>query len=103
MYVVLCSLVLLFITHLFGCFKNQRRLYGRQRLHTFSTLTLFCGLILGIFEMPPVDMIPIKDCLPVTLIFDQIRDPGNFGTLLRTAAAVGCEKVIAVKGKVELE
>ena len=52
--------------------------------------------------MPPEDMMPIKDCLPVTLIFDQIRDPGNFGTLLRTAAAVGCEKVIAVKGIVEL-
>ena len=40
-----------------------------------------------------------RDCLPVTVIFDQIRDPGNFGTLLRTAAAIGCKQVIAVKGE----
>lgn len=57
--------------------------------------------IVGIFEMPPEDMLPVKDCLPITLVFDQIRDPGNFGTLLRTAAAVGCEKVLAVKGCVD--
>ena len=56
----------------------------------------------GIFEMPPENMKPIKDCLPVTIIFDQIRDPGNFGTLLRTAAAVGCKKVMAVKGRIKL-
>ena len=53
--------------------------------------------------MPPEDMKPVRDSLPVTLILDQIRDPGNIGTLLRTAAAVGCEKVIAVKGKVTFE
>ena len=39
-----------------------------------------------------------SDLLPITLICDNVRDPGNMGTLLRTAAAVGCQKVLVTKG-----
>ena len=39
--------------------------------------------------------------LPITLICDNIRDPGNMGTIIRTASAVGCSKVLAMKGKIE--
>lgn len=36
----------------------------------------------------------LSDSLDFILIPDQIRDPGNFGTLLRTAAATGVQAVI---------
>lgn len=35
---------------------------------------------------------------PITIICDQIREPNNLGSLLRTCAAVACEKVIVLKG-----
>jgi TrmH family RNA methyltransferase len=38
--------------------------------------------------------LPIPDSLNFILIPDQIRDPGNLGTLLRTAAAVGVQAVL---------
>lgn len=37
---------------------------------------------------------PIPDSLNFILIPDQIRDPGNLGTLLRTAAAAGVQAVL---------
>ncbi len=38
--------------------------------------------------------LPIPDSPDFLLILDQIRDPGNLGTLLRTAAAAGVDAVI---------
>jgi len=38
--------------------------------------------------------LPIPDSLNFLLIPDQIRDPGNLGTLLRTAAAAGVQAVL---------
>lgn len=38
--------------------------------------------------------IPIPDSPNFILILDQIRDPGNLGTLLRTAAATGVQTVL---------
>ena len=39
-----------------------------------------------------------KHALPITVICDNIREPGNLGTILRICAAVGCERVILTKG-----
>ena len=43
--------------------------------------------------------LPTENLLPVTLICDNIRDPGNVGTILRSAAAAGCKRIIFMKGK----
>ena len=41
---------------------------------------------------------PIPDSPTFLLIADQIRDPGNLGTLIRTAAAAGVDAVITPPG-----
>jgi len=47
--------------------------------------------ILGVLEYNPL---PIPEHLDFVLIPDQIRDPGNLGTLLRSAAATGVQAIL---------
>jgi TrmH family RNA methyltransferase len=47
--------------------------------------------ILAVLELAPL---PIPNYCNFILIPDQIRDPGNLGTLLRTAAAAGVQAVL---------
>lgn len=69
-----------------------------RAIQTWSTLTTPPGLM-GFFKLPNVEMIsPANDALPITIVCDNVRDPGNMGSVLRAAAAVGCKKLITLKG-----
>lgn len=62
--------------------------------------------IMGIFAKPdPVKMkfpeTELCHSLPLLLICDNLRDPGNLGTVLRSAAGAGCSKVLLTKGCVD--
>ncbi len=48
----------------------------------------------GIFAVVEFTNVPIPNLPTFILIPDQIRDPGNLGTLLRTAAATGVDAVL---------
>ena len=48
----------------------------------------------GIIAVLPLTELPIPNFPKFLLIPDQIRDPGNLGTLIRTAAAAGVEAVL---------
>jgi TrmH family RNA methyltransferase len=48
----------------------------------------------GILAVLEISSQPIPSLLSFVLIPDQIRDPGNLGTLLRTAAATGVQAVL---------
>lgn len=39
---------------------------------------------------------------PLFVVLDRIRDPGNVGTIIRTADAAGCSGVIAIDGTADL-
>ena len=48
----------------------------------------------GLLAVLETASLPIPQNLSFVLILDQIRDPGNLGTLLRTAAAAGVQAVL---------
>lgn len=73
-----------------------------RTIQLWSNLTTSPG-ILGVFEIPNVvAKQPANDAIPLTIICDNIRDPGNLGTIVRAAAAVGCEKLLLMKGCTDL-
>ena len=60
--------------------------------------------ILAVLRIPETD-ISVIDSLPYNaniLILDRIQDPGNIGTMIRTAAAAGYGMVIGVKGTADI-
>lgn len=57
--------------------------------------------VLVVFALPelvPVEKQPIDEFV---LILDRIREPGNMGTILRTAASIGLKEVWLSKGSTE--
>ena len=59
--------------------------------------------ILGLARIPTVtlDEIPVADPLRL-LILDAVQDPGNVGTIVRTALAMGASATVALPGTVDL-
>lgn len=59
---------------------------------------------LAIFSMPKANSCPMKErvTLPISVVCDNIRDPGNLGTIIRSCAAAGCDRLIATKGCVDV-
>ena len=55
--------------------------------------------LLAVFPMPALPLPPRGT--PLSLVLDQIRDPGNLGTLLRTAAGAGVDAVYLTAASVD--
>jgi TrmH family RNA methyltransferase len=55
----------------------------------------------GILIVLPIPDVPCDAAAPLTLIPDAIRDPGNLGTMLRTAWAAGVSQVLLPPGTVD--
>ncbi len=55
----------------------------------------------GILGVVPILSRPIPEDPGLVLILDEIRDPGNLGTLLRTALAAGADLVLLSKGSAD--
>ncbi|KAJ6657224.1 hypothetical protein lerEdw1_002591 [Lerista edwardsae] len=76
-----------------------------EEIKTWSDVVAPQGVI-GIFSRPDhaklvYPEVQQKHSLPLSLICDNIRDPGNLGTILRSAAGAGCSRVLLVKGCVD--
>lgn len=69
-----------------------------KTLQTWSSLTT-CPGILGVFKhQESCKNYSSHKSLPVTVILDQVREPGNIGGILRTLASVGIDHAILMKG-----
>ena len=55
----------------------------------------------GILAVVPIPDLPRPERPTFTLILDRVRDPGNLGTILRTALAAGVEQVLLTPGTVD--
>lgn len=55
----------------------------------------------GILAVLPILQLPRPPHPTFTLIIDRVRDPGNLGTMLRTALAAGVEHVLLARGTVD--
>ncbi|XP_030008757.1 rRNA methyltransferase 3A, mitochondrial [Sphaeramia orbicularis] len=61
--------------------------------------------VIAIFSRPDPSRLNFTNrghSVPLSLICDNIRDPGNLGTILRCAAAAGCHNVLLTKGCVDV-
>ncbi|XP_056303180.1 rRNA methyltransferase 3B, mitochondrial [Danio aesculapii] len=63
--------------------------------------------IIAIFKRPEASRLTYSEenygrAVPLTLICDTVRDPGNLGSVLRFAAAAGCHSVLLTKGCVDI-
>ena len=56
--------------------------------------------VIAVVDQPQVDLEALQDP-EVVLILDAVQDPGNFGTLVRTAEALGAGGVISLPGTVD--
>lgn len=52
--------------------------------------------MIGVFPFPKIASSP--DTVPLILVADGIQDPGNLGTLIRSAAAAGATRVVVLSG-----
>uniref|UniRef100_A0A671QHK3 Mitochondrial rRNA methyltransferase 3a n=1 Tax=Sinocyclocheilus anshuiensis TaxID=1608454 RepID=A0A671QHK3_9TELE len=76
-----------------------------EDMKTWSDLVTPQGVI-AIFSKPDASCLVFpKDArlqsVPLFLLCDNIRDAGNLGTILRCAAAAGCDSVLLTKGCVD--
>jgi TrmH family RNA methyltransferase len=55
----------------------------------------------GVLAVFPIPRYPRPVSTSLTLIIDQLRDPGNLGTILRTAAAAGADMVLLPPGNAD--
>lgn len=55
----------------------------------------------GVLAVCKHRLLPLPDAPTFIILADQVRDPGNMGTLLRTAEATGAEAVLISPGTVD--
>lgn len=54
--------------------------------------------VIAVFDLPDTALPPLDPRDALVLVLDAVRDPGNVGTLIRTAAAAGCTAVVTTFG-----
>ena len=56
----------------------------------------------GLIAVFPTRQLPLPPALDFVLVIDTVRDPGNLGTILRSALAAGVQAVLLAPGTVDV-
>lgn len=75
-------------------------LVGDRQFKALSATVVSQG-ILAVVERPQLLSFAIKPTDPFILVLDRLTDPGNFGSILRTARAIGLTEVWYTAGSVD--
>ena len=74
---------------------------GAAELATLADTEASQGVIVAA-EVPAATMADLRPAISdVVLLLDAVQDPGNAGTLIRTADALGCVAVVCMPGTVD--
>ncbi len=57
--------------------------------------------VIAVADLPHVPMPHFDPLIGFALVLDGVRDPGNVGTLIRAAAAAGCDAVVTIAGSAD--
>ncbi len=57
--------------------------------------------LLAVVDLPAMGLPTFDARVGFVLVLDGVRDPGNVGTLIRTAAAANCDAVITIAGSAD--
>lgn len=73
---------------------------GREELKKLSTLQTPPG-VMAVVKIPLFAFDPVSLKNDISLVFDQVRDPGNLGTIIRTADWFGIRNIFCSQGSVD--
>jgi RNA methyltransferase, TrmH family len=73
---------------------------GDNVLRLLTDTTSSQGVV-AVAEMPRFEIAGLPAAASLVLVLDQVRDPGNAGTLVRSAAASGADCVVFAEGSVD--
>jgi TrmH family RNA methyltransferase len=61
--------------------------------------TVQCQGVIAAFNKPPIiSKLPSIDKNPLIILLDRVSDPGNVGTIIRTAYGLGADAIIVAEG-----
>ncbi len=86
-----------------GLIHNMQRL-GAEVFTVSDEIMSVCSDTVapqGILAVLPIPERPILRDIDLALVLDRITDPGNLGTILRTALATGVDAVLLTEGTVD--
>ncbi|MFN2595313.1 MAG: TrmH family RNA methyltransferase [Actinomycetota bacterium] len=74
---------------------------GNAVIGSISQTTTPQGCV-AVVQMPPTDVASLPPRVSLGTVLDGVRDPGNAGTVLRSAAGAGCDCVVFTKTSVDV-
>lgn len=90
-----------FIKELGDHINEEQVLFIKESLFCSISSLDTSGQPIGIFKKKSAELSSFANS-PNLLIFDRIQDPGNLGTLFRTASATGWDSVVCLNGTVSV-